>query len=159
MGGVAATFRSDATCLWVTGESLVHQRQVHGQRSQTVIPMEEVASVELEDAPDRRLLIGAGGTLAAGLAGGLAVTLLVIPAALIVVVACLLAYDLTRGLRLVVRAPTETIEVTVRGEAAQRLDAFAKRLEAILQGRQAYTGSLAPERTASSTGSRLIRDA
>ncbi len=138
MGGVAATFNSDATSLWVTGESLVHQHQVHGQRSQTVIPMDEVAAVELEGAPDRRLLIGAGGTLAAGLAGGLAATPLIIPFALLGVLVLLVAYDLKRGLRLVVHAPTARVEVRATGEAADRLAGFAKRLEAILQGRRIF---------------------
>lgn len=138
MGGVAAIFASDATCLWVTGESLVHQRQVSGRRSQTVIPLDEVAAVELEEAPDRRLLIGAGGFLAAGLAGGLAATLFLIPIALLGVIGCLLGYALIRRRRLVVRAPTQTIEIEAVGERADRLARFARRLEAIRSGRQAY---------------------
>lgn len=148
MGGVAATFGSDATCLWATGESLVHQHQVHGQRSQTVLPLEEVAAVELEEASDRRLLIGAGGFLAAGLAGGLAATLLLIPVALVGVIGCLVAYALIRRIRLVIRAPTQTVEVEAVGETADQLAGFARRLEAIRLGRQASAGADAKEQDA-----------
>lgn len=139
MGGVITSVRNGATSLWITGGSLVHQEEIHGQRQQTVIPLEQIGGVEVEPAPDPRWLAGAALAAVLGIAGLIVLHWLVAPVAGLASVGLLATYDLTRGTQLTVQAPSGTVRVHAhRRRERDQLVLFARQLRAAWQGATAY---------------------